>query len=240
MIMIIMCTSTNETLAQMKLAIFVNVSRVDDLIFQCEEEKKEGYETKRQREDHRWYLRVIHWSTQYRFSAGASTAYIYISMMRFSMMNSETITYLATDRAISNIFTRLCFSRFLKFSRPCLFFLPSAHRCVCRCYSKICDREWSSREMHKNFNDESINLAYSDRIVSLSTNDSFAAILDCVSIYLKNYFYIRNRYQSSFFSFLSEEYAKYCLVKSEKQTEFVSTIFSFSRLIIKTGAYVTR
>jgi len=75
--------------------------------------------------------------------------------------------------------------------------------------------------MHKNFNDELINQAYSDHIVSLPVNDSFAAILECVSIYLENYFYIRNRYQSSFFSFLSEEYAKYCLVKSEKQTEFV-------------------
>lgn len=47
--MIIMCSSTYNELAR-KFAIFVNVSKVDALTFQCEEEKKEGCETERQRE----------------------------------------------------------------------------------------------------------------------------------------------------------------------------------------------
>lgn len=67
--MIITCSSTNNELAR-KFAIFVNVSKVDVSHFSREWRREKGrvWDRETKRKDHRWYLRVIHQSTQCRLS----------------------------------------------------------------------------------------------------------------------------------------------------------------------------
>lgn len=90
-----------------------------------------------------------------------------ISTMRFFVIKQQNNVH-ATDKVTSEIFARSRFPRFLRFSRPCSFFLPSARGRVRRCDIRkhVIEIEAARRNATRNSNDKLSNLAYSDRIVS--------------------------------------------------------------------------
>jgi len=198
-----------------------DVSRVDILISQCEEEKKEAVragETKR--EDHRWYFRLFYcvgrrkvdFSKLHPVILALIELLLRVSTMRFFMMNSETVMY---RRIESTLIYSPGFPRIFEILSP-LFVLsserPRARSSLWYSKARDRDREVTWRDAPQKILTTNWPIWRTAIALSPSTNDSFAAILDCVSIYLENYFCIRNRYQSLFILlilWIDEKYVKY-------------------------------
>lgn len=100
-----------------------------------------------------------------------------ISTIRFFVIKQQN-NVRATDKATSDIFARSRFSRFLRFSRPCSFFLPSARGRVRRCDIRkyVIKIEAARRDARREILTTNCLIWHIAIALSPATNDSFAAI----------------------------------------------------------------